>query len=260
MRKKFVVFGWVLALCIGLQTVVCMANTIPAVRLTDQDEFEYYADENEKVKVDSLSLTEFSGMAPGDERTQIIRLHNDSEDTVNFYISQKTLDTLEDDNRSSGGAYYFNLLVGDDFSNAVSLLDSQAGGYSADGTGSREGLAEVKELENYTFLATVEPGQDTYLYLTLKLEGEGNDNRASNNYTDAIAHLQLSFRAYDVEHEVTYGEDTEIVTVEKRVTTTKKTTQVKTGDSFQYGVFAVILLAGVVLVVVAVVKRRKGDA
>ena len=48
--------------------------------------------------------------------------------------------------------------------------------------------------------------------------------------------------------------------MEKRVTTTKKTTRVKTGDSFQYGVFAVILLAGVVLVVVAVVKRRKGDA
>ena len=178
MKKKLLALGMILTLLTG--TVTVTAAQIPVVRLNDAEEFEYYSDEN-GTKIDSLSLDEFTGMAPGDERTQTICLENDSEDTVNFYISQKTLDTLENDNQSSGGAYKFNLQVGDNLEDAESLLDSEAGGYDTDGNGSSNGLADIDELEDYAFLATVESGDHVYLYLTLKLEGEGNDNRAAKD-------------------------------------------------------------------------------
>lgn len=92
MKKKLLALGMILTLLTG--TVTVTAAQIPVVRLNDAEEFEYYSDEN-GTKIDSFSLNEFTGMAPGDERTQTICLENDSEDTVNFYISQKTLDTLE---------------------------------------------------------------------------------------------------------------------------------------------------------------------
>ena len=95
MKKKLLVLGMILTLLTG--TVTVTAAQIPVVRLNDAEEFEYYSDEK-GTKIDSLSLNEFTGMAPGDERTQTICLENDSEDTVNFYISHKTLDTLENDN------------------------------------------------------------------------------------------------------------------------------------------------------------------
>lgn len=95
-----------------------------------------------------------------------------------------------------------------------------------------------------------------YLYLTLKLEGEGNDNRATNDYTEAVAKLQLSFRAYKVNHKVTKEKD-KVIT--KKITKTiKKVIPVQTGDVFKYGGFIILFGAGVTLIVVAAVKSRKG--
>lgn len=255
MKKKLLALGMILTLLTG--TVTVTAAQIPVVRLNDAEEFEYYSDEN-GTKIDSLSLDEFTGMAPGDERTQTICLENDSEDTVNFYISQKTLDTLENDNQASGGAYKFNLQVGDNLEDAESLLDSEAGGYDTDGNGSSNGLADIDELEDYAFLATVESGDHVYLYLTLKLEGEGNDNRAANDYTEAVAKLQLSFRAYKVNHKVTKEKDKVIIDKKTKIKTVKKVVPVQTGDVFKYGGFIILFGVGVTLIGVAAVKSRKG--
>ncbi len=255
MKKKLLALGMILTLLTG--TVTVSAAQIPVVRLNDAEEFEYYSDEN-GTKIDSLSLNEFAGMAPGDERTQTICLENDSEDMVNFYISQKTLDTLENDNQASGGAYKFNLQVGDNLEDAESLLDSEAGGYDANGNGSSNGLADIDELEDYAFLATVESGDHVYLYLTLKLEGEGNDNRATNDYTEAVAKLQLSFRAYKVNHKVTKEKDKVIIDKKTKIKTVKKVVPVQTGDVFKYGGFIILFGVGVTLIVVAAVKSRKG--
>ena len=256
MKKKIGFFLGILFFAgTGAQTIGFAAEPVPTVCLNEKKEFTYYADEDEKVPVDGLSLNAFTDMAPGDERTQTIHLHNGSKDKVRFYISQKTLDTLEDDNEASGGAYKFNLLVGEG-EDAVSLLDTETGGYDASGKGSRDGLAEMDELKDYTFLAETDAGDGTNLYLTLKLEGEGNDNRSGNDYTDAVAQLALNFRAYDVDHPL--AKDKEIVEHKKRIINIKKTKLVKTGDSIEYGIFTVVFIAGVTFVVAAVRKQRKG--
>ena len=257
MKKKIGFFLMVLILAgTGVQRAVDAAEPIPTVCLNEEKEFTYYLDESEKIPVESLSLDAFKDMAPGDERTQTIYLHNGSKDKVRFYISQKTLDTLENDNKSSGGAYKFNLFVGEG-EEAVSLLQSKTGGYDASGRGSHDGLAGLDELEEYTFLAETDAGEGTKLYLTLKLEGEGNDNRSSNDYTDAVAQLALSFRACDVKHPVTKDKDREVIKHQKRFINIKKTKLVKTGDSMEYVFFTVVFSVGVILVAAAVMKQRK---
>lgn len=62
MKKKLLVLGMILTLLTG--TVTVTAAQIPVVRLNDAEEFEYYSDEK-GTKIDSLSLNEFTGMAPG---------------------------------------------------------------------------------------------------------------------------------------------------------------------------------------------------
>ena len=259
---KRMVFFWtvLLGLCFFTADNFCYAaETEPVICLTKEKKFVYYADEAQTKEVDVVSLETFAGMAPGDERTQILHLKNESGHAVRFFVTQKTIDTLEEDNKASGGAYRFRFLVGKNKEDAVSLLDTQTGGYDADGNGSREGLGEIQELEDYTFLAEVAAKDSVDLFIELKLEGEGNDNRTENDYTDAAAHLSLGFRAYDSAQKITYGKDTEVVTQEKRGNITRKTKQVKTGDESPYEAAIAALLAGVLLVGYAVKKQRKED-
>lgn len=261
-NMKRMVFFWAVLLSLNFFPAdsFCFAAEIePVICLTKEKKFVYYADAAQSRQVDAVSLDTFAGMAPGDTRTQILHLKNESDHEVRFFVTQKTLDTLEADNRAAGGAYRFRFLVGTDKSDAVSLLDTRTGGYDTDGNGSREGLGEIRQLEDYTFLAKVEAGGSVNLFIELKLEGEGNDNRTGNDYSDTVAHLSLGFRAYDAAKKITYGEDTEVVKREKSGIITGKTRNVKTGDESPYGAAIAALLAGVMMVGIAIIKQRKEE-
>lgn len=196
-------------------------------------------DNNGKLNVDKINYSAFDKMAPGDTRTEVIEVRNDSDLTQNFYISQNTISTLEECNSTQGAAYKFDLLTGKDEENAITLLSKEAGGYDNTGKAKKSGLSEIKEIEDYTFFATIKPHESTNLYMTLYLNGEGNDI----NYANAVAKLQLSFRTDTYEPAVTHRDDAgrNIVDIIK---TNPIYRYVKTGDTNNVWIYIVIAATG----------------
>lgn len=263
-NKKRSIRNWicmaVLLIGMGIPLVCPAATQGPVVCLTDQNTFVFYKNEQETKKTDRLLLDGFVGMAPGEERTQVIRLKNESAHTVCFFIAQETLKSLEEENKAAGGAYRFQLSVGEKKKQAVSLLHTQAGGYDSSGNKSSEGLAEIDELKEETFLAKVKKGKSVNLFITLKLEGEGNDNRKDCDYSDAVARLGMRFLAKDAAREIVYGDTKEVVTYKTRIKNIIRTGLVKTADQAPYGTVIFLFVAGTVLVVVGMNKKRKEKA
>lgn len=256
-----------ISLCIAaLMTAVHIATVCaavvqePVVCLTDRNAFVYYEDEKGTKKTNQLSLDGFVGMAPGEERTQSIHLKNESAHTVRFFIAQETLQSLEDENRAAGGAYRFELSVGKQKETAAPLLYTKVGGYDSSGNKREESLDGIDELEEETFLAKVKKGEQITLFVTLKLEGEGNDNQKDCDYSRAVGRIGMRFLAKDATKDILYGDTKEVVTYKTRYKDTIKTALVKTADQAPYGVVIFLFTAGFILLVVAVKNKRKGKA
>lgn len=261
-RKKHILTYLCLAvilLSVHLPEVGAAVAKEPVVCLTDQNAFVYYKDRNKTDTCGELSLAGFAGMAPGEERTQVIHLKNESAHTVRFFVAQETLKAFEEENQAAGGAYRFQLSVGEQKDHAKSLLDTKAGGYDSSGNKSENGLAEIDELQEETFLAKVEKGKSVQLFVTLKLEGEGNDNRTDCDYSEAVARIGMRFLAKDATKDVLYGDTKEVVTYKTRIRNTVQTALVKTSDRAPYGVVLWLFVSGVAFVVAAG-KKRKGKA
>lgn len=256
-----------ISLCIAaLMTAVHIATVCaavvqePVVCLTGQNAFVYYENGKETETTNQLSLNGFVGMAPGEERTQSIHLKNESAHTVRFYLAQETLKSLEDENRAAGGAYRFDLSVGKQKETATSLLHTKVGGYDSSGNKRGEGLDGIDELEEETFLAKVKKGEQITLFVTLKLEGEGNDNRKDCDYSRAVGRIGMRFLAKDAAKDVLYGDTKEVVTYKNRYRDTIRTALVKTSDQAPYGFVIFLFTAGLILLVAAVRNKRKGKA
>ena len=123
----------------GSSSVVSAAE-IHTVQLTEENQLVYTKDKAELAGA-------FDGMAPGDSRTVVIKIENQNSHKASFFISQKTTDALEEAGKASGGAYEFQVEIGND-TGRISLLDADAGGY-AENVASAEGLAEITELNEY---------------------------------------------------------------------------------------------------------------
>lgn len=256
MKKKTLMFGLLMVLTMGFTTTAGAAEADKTVSLTDKNEI-VYSDGTAAIG------NAFQGMAPGDTRTVTIRVENNNSHSASFFISQETKKALEETNKSSGGAYSYDLRVGtanDD--SAVSLLDTVAGGYDATMQADTEGLGNITELENYQYLAELGTGEYTNVYLTLTIDGEGFDSTDAVNYESAVGQLVFNFRAYYKDREpvvitktVTEHGENKIVTeiVDKVV---PLATGVQTGDPVSIAALAGILLAGVLIVAVALKKRK----
>lgn len=260
MKKKTLMFGLVMMLTMGFTTGAAAAEADKTVVLTEQNEIEYADD-----KADISNA--FQGMAPGDTKTVTICVQNDNSHTASFFISQETLNYLEEKENASGGAYTYDLKVGtanDD--SAVSLLDTVAGGYDSSLSADNQGLNGITELEDYQYFAELGTGEYTNVYLTLTIDGEGVDSTDSVNYENAEGELEFNFRAYYKDREpvivtetVTEQEpDTVITKVIDQVV--KVAGEVKTGDSILMAVvFGGVLIAGILLVIIALKKRKAED-
>lgn len=260
MKKRTLMFGLVMMLTMGFTTGAAAAEADKTVVLTEQNEIEYADD-----KADISNA--FQGMAPGDTKTVTIRVQNDNSHTASFFISQETLNYLEEKENASGGAYTYDLKVGtanDD--SAVSLLDTVAGGYDSSLSADNQGLNGITELEDYQYFAELGTGEYTNVYLTLTIDGEGFDSTDSVNYENAEGELEFNFRAYYKDREpvivtetVTEQEpDTVITKVIDQVV--KVAGEVKTGDSILMAVvFGGVLIAGILLVIIALKKRKAED-
>ncbi len=240
MKKIVLTLCLVIAALLGGVTNICAKDT------------EVVLDKNGKLNVDEINCNAFDDMAPGDTRTEKITVKNNSTKTQNFYISQNTISTLEECNCTEGAAYKFDLLIGEDEKTAVSMLLKEAGGYDSTGAASSDGLAEIEEIENYTFFETLKPQESTNLYITLYLNGEGNDI----NYANAVAKLQLGFKTDTYTHGTTTHQN-----VSKNIVDIIKTNPiyryVKTGDTNNIWIYIVIALVGVGMFGFVLIRKIK---
>lgn len=254
MKKKLLVLGLVFGMCIG-STSLTRAAQIPVVCLTDQEQFEYYKDSDETSQVENLSLTQFAGMSQGDMRTQTIRLHNKSKHRANFYITKETISALRIQNLTSNGKYRFQLQMGKSLPTAESLL-----------TTSREKKDTVQQkprfkqkLDNFVYLATLDAGQDVFLFLTFKLE-KGNDLEAQQqDYIGMLEDIPMAFRVYDHDSRLIYA-DNSLPLYNNDSTELSEAGDSKSNGNYKYGVYGIVLLGGVAVVAVAVsAKNRKNN-
>ncbi|WP_022748318.1 hypothetical protein [Lachnobacterium bovis] len=263
MNKKILALATAVVVSIFGNSTVFAAN-LPKVVFNANKTFTYEGNIKQSGKSVTLIGDEFEGIAPGETKTQVIELENKSDNVMDFYLSEETIDKFEEANKSSGGAYEYDISVGKTKEGAKSLLNAVAGGYeNAESNGSSEGLAEINDLKDFTYLAQLGKNEKTNIYLTLTIEGEGNDSTAVVNYANATAQLKFNFRAYDVEHEIVYGPDTVSPSTSStsgvRTTISNLTRRVKTSDVAVLSL-VIILVAGIALAGFALIKNnRKGD-
>lgn len=213
-------------------------------------------DGNGEIEVEDFNLEEFQGMAPGDSRVEEIRVRNDYDRDMNFYVSMDSVKSLEETNDAAGGSYELDMRIGDSYSEAVSLLNKAAGGYDSDGKASSQGLKEIDELSGQgEFLVKLAPGQETNIYLTLDIYGEGNDREG---YANAVGQLSFAFAAQQTDKA---SQPTIIERVHNLISTNPITRYVQTGDNGSYISYLLLLLGGVVIIFVSfkAIRNKKGD-
>lgn len=221
---------------------------------------------------------EFMGMQPGDSTDIVMNLQNDYNETVDWYMTNKIIKSLEDtrnNDQLAGGAYTYTLSYqGPTEDRSRVLFDSDTvGGEDVSTWG--QGLHEATgALEDWVYLDTYTSGEGGKLVLTVALDGETQ----GNDYQDTLAELKMNFAVElnltdepggdnpggsgggeslkdeerEAENEVTKN------TVNKRTTTTNRTQVVRTGDptdSIPYFIAAGV--SGLVLLILAIYSLRE---
>ena len=137
---------------------------------------------------------------------------------------------------------------------------------------SAEGLAEITELNEYRYMTALNPGESADVYVTLTLDGEGMDSANGIDYSRAAGAMEFEFRAYYADdrkpvvitnYVTEHGKDNVVTKVVKKVIPKTVTEQlvplangVRTGDPLTVTVSAGVLVAGIVIVGIAVKKRK----
>lgn len=134
---------------------------------------------------------EISSIQPGDTMRLQIALKNSSSHSTGWYMSNKVIETLEDDaETASGGAYTYRLTYTDPQGVEDVLYSNETVGGEDTPKGAGEGLKQATgSLEDYFFLDTLESGQGGKVFLTVGLDGESQ----GNDYQDTLARLQMNF-------------------------------------------------------------------
>lgn len=257
MKKRLFAFAMAAVMMFGSAMTVCAAEDA-TVTFTGKQKLEYSGvtkDENGTKLSDA-----FQGIAPGETREQTIKVLNDNNRTVDFYMDATAISALEETGEQAQGAGYdIKLTAGD----AV-LYDSKVGGY-ADSTaqGSKEGLLEMNDgaLEGFVYIGTLAKGESENVTLSIYFDGEAMDNDSQSiDYSNTFGQLGFSFRvAYEdpqsptvVYKDVTKKGATNYVTkvveiIEERV----PLAAVATGDYAMVGFAVVVVGFGIALILLA---------
>jgi len=133
-----------------------------------------------------------SNLQPGDDITFTVTLANTSGKTIDWYMLNEIIRSLEDTQKNaSGGAYSYLLTYRSSAGITNTLYDSNTvGGEQATANPAIEGLKEVdSNLKNYMYLETMQTGRNGVVTLKVSLEGESQ----GNGYQDSMADLRLRF-------------------------------------------------------------------
>lgn len=263
MKKKLLLLGTTLMMTFGLSMNAYAADANETVTFTSDKNLEYSNGGN--------LGDAFVGMAPGQSKEVTIDVVNKNSITADFYVQTEDIKALEQAVNASGGAYDIKLSMING-SNSTVLYDSTLGGATGsqdNAVGSAEGIAEMKNLEDNTYLATLKNGEQVQLVLDFTMDGESITNATANNYSNAEGQIGFQFLvAYDTEGNrviVNRKDLVEYQTGSRKqnfVTTVKNVVvAVKTGDTTAIIPMVAILAAGLfLLAVTGKKKKRNGEA
>ncbi len=183
-----------------------------------------------------------SEMEPGDTVTFSVDIHNESDISTNWYMSNDVLSSLEDAQSVAENGGYTYLLTYTDVNGEESVIYSSESIGGEKDTSAGVGLNEATDsLDEFFYLKTLEPGDNGKVYLKVGLDGESQ----GNIYQDTLAKLMMNFAV----------EDNSNPTTPNPPTYTTPTPKVKTGDVW-YIASIVTLLTGILLLVVVLIKRK----
>jgi hypothetical protein len=220
-----------------------------------------------------------AGLQPGDSITFTIALKNSDSQSMDWWMTNKVLESFEDNSVANGGAYTY-ILTYTDSTGAANLLYSSESVGGEDTTGG-EGLHEATgALEKYFYLDTLSSGGSGTITLQIALDGETQ----GNDYQNTLANLQMNFAveattsgAAETTPETTpestaavesTASNAQETTAAETVAPTKAdnsshSSAIKTGDDTQYVPYLIAMgVCGVILLILAIyslIKSRKKD-
>lgn len=209
------------------------------------------------------------GLQPGDSAKFTVDLYESYDGAADWYMKNEVLKTMEksftDANSNSGGSYSYKLTFINPAGEEKVILTNEVVSGDA-GSGTTKGLFDATEATgDWFFLETLAAKARAKVILEVSIDGETH----GNTYFDTNAVLKLSFAA---EPNATdpgvpgNGGDTPKDEEKPTQTQTDKPKKAdnpqklsQTGDNIRMGIVAlIVVLAGIVLVV-AIVRRRKSD-
>ena len=227
-------------ICFVLTTLLILAMSIcvyAETTQTDGGSVTFDGDAMNSTFSSSVIATSVSEMQPGDSVSFQVTLSNTSQIETDWYMSNDVLSSLEDAQKvAQNGGYTYILTYTSKAGDVTTIYSSDSVGGEKE-TDAGAGLNEATDsLDEFFYLDHLGIGDTGVVSLFVSLDGESQGNA----YQDTLAKLKMNFA---------------VETANKTIVTTP----VKTGDVW-FGGSVIALVAGIVLVVAAVVIIRKKEA
>lgn len=246
--KKILLPAVTAMILVFAMTVSAMAELVPALD-------DYYCTFTDNKTMSSNFKTsdmynQFAGMQPGDYTDIAIDIKNENTETVDWYMTNEVLKTLEDTRDAaalSGGAYTYVLTYTSDAGEEKTLFSSDiVGGDNVSEAG--EGLHEATDaLDEWFYLDTLGTDEGGVLTLRVALDGETQ----GNDYQDTLAELQMQFA-------VELHEANVIPPDEPDPPKKHKKKKIKTGDYTNYVPYMIAAaVSGLALLLLAIYSLRE---
>lgn len=195
MNKKIIAFLLSLMLLLAIP-MAAHADTVPPT----QGSFSVWFNTANRVRSDFTAAdvdAAINGLQPGDDTDILITVANNSGKTVDWYMRNIIVRSLESNSAvARNGGYTYRLTyttsggVEREFYNSDKVGGGGQSGESGTSASAPEGLMEIKDsLSEYMFLETMATGRSGVLKLHVELEGESQDNM----YQDTEGKLQFQF-------------------------------------------------------------------
>lgn len=262
MYKKILMLVFTMILFFGLSLSAFAAETVTFTsdsKLTYQNNVGYDTD---NIRIDLGK--EFIGMAPGETEEQIITITNNNEQTADFYVSAKTIQSLDNVVKKSKDAQDENsglisvLLKVVSQDGSKNLYDSKVGVVK----NNNDLIFNInKVLEKDTFLATLKKGESINFIISIGLDGESiRNDELINDFSDATGLIEFDFSVfYDTPEKRVVVEKSENV-INMTVFRTKVANTVaalKTGDTTPIFALTSILIIGTIIIFLTGKKKKK---
>ena len=189
MKRKFAAFLLILCLMLALPMAASAETQNGA-----SDWLVTFTTANRIVSnFDNTTIDEtLNNLQPGDTANLKITVLNSGGKTVDWYMTNDVVKSLEDSSEASGGAYSYILTYTTSAGTGRELYNSNTVGGEDSPAGA--GLNEINETElkkDWIFLEQMATGRSGVVNLQVSLEGESQ----GNSYQDTMAELHMRFAA-----------------------------------------------------------------